>query len=110
MERYSQYFQVGNYCLERTELLVKWQRMRLKFGKMLLMMQLINPIIKNHLLAPMIATFLSIQMGVAYEHRLSERRQGVFAELEKLNLEIEDMLTTNAMILATEVKIFGAVF
>ncbi|GFS39595.1 hypothetical protein Acr_00g0063890 [Actinidia rufa] len=30
--------------------------------KMLLMMQLINPVIKNHLLAPMIATFLSIQI------------------------------------------------
>ena len=43
--------------------------------------------------------------AVAYEHRLSERRQGVFAELEKLNLEIEDMLTANAMILATEEKV-----
>ena len=42
---------------------------------------------------------------VASEHRLSERRQGVFAELEKLNLEIEDMLTANAMILATEEKV-----
>ncbi|XP_057491000.1 uncharacterized protein LOC130776810 isoform X1 [Actinidia eriantha] len=42
---------------------------------------------------------------VAYEHRLSERRQGVFAELEKLNLEIEDMLTANVMILATEEKV-----
>ena len=43
--------------------------------------------------------------AVAYEHKLSERRQGVFAELEKLNLEIEDMLTANAMILATEEKV-----
>ena len=42
---------------------------------------------------------------VASEHGLSERRQAVFAELEKLNLEIEDMLTANAMILATEEKV-----
>ncbi|GFZ09216.1 hypothetical protein Acr_20g0010240 [Actinidia rufa] len=55
-------FKVGNYYLERTKLRVKWQRMRLKFEKMLLMMQLINPVMKNHLLAPMIATFLGIQM------------------------------------------------
>ncbi|GFY82617.1 hypothetical protein Acr_02g0008570 [Actinidia rufa] len=43
--------------------------------------------------------------AVSSDHRLSERRQGVFAELEKLNLEIEDMLTANAMILATEEKL-----
>ncbi|GFS46129.1 hypothetical protein Acr_00g0100280 [Actinidia rufa] len=43
--------------------------------------------------------------AVSSEHRLSERRQGVFVELEKLNLEIEDMLTANAMILATEEKL-----
>ncbi|PSR90999.1 Outer membrane protein like [Actinidia chinensis var. chinensis] len=43
--------------------------------------------------------------AVAYEHRLSERRQGVFTELEKLNLEIEDMLTANAVILVIEEKV-----
>ncbi|GFS29179.1 hypothetical protein Acr_00g0005690 [Actinidia rufa] len=43
--------------------------------------------------------------AVSSEHKLSERRQGVFAELEKLNLEIEDMLTANAMILAIEEKL-----
>ncbi|GFY88809.1 hypothetical protein Acr_06g0007490 [Actinidia rufa] len=43
--------------------------------------------------------------AIAFEHRLFERRHGVFTELEKLNLEIEDMLTANAMILATEEKV-----
>ncbi|GFZ21398.1 hypothetical protein Acr_29g0005600 [Actinidia rufa] len=42
---------------------------------------------------------------VAFEHRLSERRHGVITKLEKLNLEIEDMLIANAMMLATEEKI-----
>ncbi|KAH7850058.1 hypothetical protein Vadar_027230 [Vaccinium darrowii] len=43
--------------------------------------------------------------AVGTDQRLSEKRNLVFGMLENLNLEIEDMLTANAMILATDQKV-----
>ncbi|KAH7860870.1 hypothetical protein Vadar_018977 [Vaccinium darrowii] len=44
-------------------------------------------------------------VAVGTNQRLSEKRNLVFGMLEKLNLEVEDMLTANAMILATDQKV-----
>ncbi|KAH7847722.1 hypothetical protein Vadar_029536 [Vaccinium darrowii] len=43
--------------------------------------------------------------AVGFDQRFFDKRQRVFGELEKLHLEMEDMLTANAMILATEQKV-----
>ncbi|KAH7864220.1 hypothetical protein Vadar_027117 [Vaccinium darrowii] len=44
-------------------------------------------------------------VAVGTDQRLSEKRNLVFGMLENLNLEVEDMLTANAMILATDQRV-----
>ncbi|KAH7851212.1 hypothetical protein Vadar_008668 [Vaccinium darrowii] len=43
--------------------------------------------------------------NVGYDQKLSDKRIGVFPNLENLELEMEDMLTANAMILASEERV-----
>ncbi|KAH7837589.1 hypothetical protein Vadar_015569 [Vaccinium darrowii] len=43
--------------------------------------------------------------AMGYEQKQSNKRIGVFANLENLELEVEDMLTANAMILASEERV-----
>ncbi|KAH7866469.1 hypothetical protein Vadar_020840 [Vaccinium darrowii] len=43
--------------------------------------------------------------AIGFEQRLSDRRGGVVCQLEKLNLDVDDMLTANAMTLASDKKV-----
>ncbi|XP_058223507.1 uncharacterized protein LOC131333157 [Rhododendron vialii] len=47
-------------------------------------------------------TFLKIANLVGYEDRLSAKKERVFAELEKLDLELLDMFFAHAIIVSTE--------
>ncbi|KAH7862005.1 hypothetical protein Vadar_033587 [Vaccinium darrowii] len=44
-------------------------------------------------------------VAVGFDQKLSDKRNLAFGMLENLNLEVEDMLTTNAMILAKDQKV-----
>ncbi|KAH7835936.1 hypothetical protein Vadar_031255 [Vaccinium darrowii] len=48
---------------------------------------------------------LKLVDNVGYDQKLSDKRIGVFPNLENLGLEMEDMLTANAMILASEERV-----